>query len=321
MRPTSRNFRVFVIAAAGVVALVGCGNVPRSASDGKAPTGTTSTTTAQSAERSPGPTGAGSTPTGAGTLPDEPFAVVPTTVPPATHATTTVLPTPVPSTPVPPATGPPVILAPVILAPVIVGSATTLAPPAVLTLRGGSQGSEVLALEQRLVELGYWTATVDDSYDRSTEQAVMAFQKAEALVRDGIAGPATLGALSTAVRVVGRSGASDGRVVEIDLARQLLLIVEDGVVVDAFNTSTGTGGRWPTPTGHYKVQREIDGIRYAKLGELYRPKYFNSGIAIHGSSSIPAQPASHGCVRVSNAGMDHLWSTGQLAIGTSGWVY
>ena len=208
-----------------------------------------------------------------------------------------------------------------ILAPVIVGSATTLAPPAVLTLRGGSQGSEVLALEQRLVELGYWTATVDDSYDRSTEQAVMAFQKAEALVRDGIAGPATLGALSTAVRVVGRSGASDGRVVEIDLARQLLLIVEDGVVVDAFNTSTGTGGRWPTPTGHYKVQREIDGIRYAKLGELYRPKYFNSGIAIHGSSSIPAQPASHGCVRVSNAGMDHLWSTGQLAIGTSVWVY
>ena len=27
-------------------------------------------------------------------------------------------------------------------------------------------------------------------------------------------------------------------------------------------------------------------------------KYFNGGIAVHGSGSVPATPASHGCVRI-----------------------
>jgi hypothetical protein len=50
---------------------------------------------------------------------------------------------------------------------------------------------------------------------------------------------------------------------------------------------------------------------------LYRPKYFRGGIAVHGSGSIPAYPASHGCARVSNAAMDLLWSSGSAALGTS----
>ena len=41
---------------------------------------------------------------------------------------------------------------------------------------------------------------------------------------------------------------------------------------------------------------------------LWRPRYFNGGIAVHGSPSIPAYPASHGCARVSNAAMDMIWA-------------
>ena len=35
----------------------------------------------------------------------------------------------------------------------------------------------------------------------------------------------------------------------------------------------------------------------AKLGRLYKPVYFNHGIAIHGAGNVPDHPASRGCVR------------------------
>lgn len=207
---------------------------------------------------------------------------------------------------------------------------TTTLPPdpaADGTLELGESGEAVLALQQRLVELGYWLGEPDGTYGQLTRQAVMAFQKVEGLARDGVAGPATQQALATASRPVPRG--THG--IEIDLDRQVLFVVQDGRVTWAINTSTGngeaytssTGGtaRAVTPPGHFTIERQIDGLREAPLGTLYRPKYFNGGIAIHGSGSIPAQPASHGCARVTNAAMDLLWSSGVAEIGTPVWVY
>lgn len=199
--------------------------------------------------------------------------------------------------------------------------APTTAPPTPGVLRTGAEGEAVQRLQTRLGQLGYWVAGgADGRYGSTTVQAVMAFQKAQGLAADGIAGPATLDALAAASRPLARSGAGTGRVVEIDLARQLLLVVADGVVVEAFNTSTGAPG-WTTPTGRFAVDREVDGVRHAPLGDLYRPKYFHRGIAVHGAAEIPAHPASHGCARVHDRAMDHLWETGALAIGTPVWVY
>jgi hypothetical protein len=92
------------------------------------------------------------------------------------------------------------------------------------------------------------------------------------------------------------------------------------------NTSTGSGEAYAsprggtavatTPAGRFAINREIDGLREAPLGTLYRPKYFVGGIAIHGSGSIPARPASHGCARVTNGAMDLLWSSGLAVVGT-----
>ena len=31
---------------------------------------------------------------------------------------------------------------------------------------------------------------------------------------------------------------------------------------------------------------------------IYYPNYIFLGIAIHGSESVPAKPASHGCIRI-----------------------
>jgi len=214
--------------------------------------------------------------------------------------------------------------------PISTTTTTTTTPPAADgTLSPGEQGDEVAGLQARLGELGYWLGSPDGTYGQLTRQAVMAFQKAEGLGRDGVAGPATLAALSTAIRPAPRD--PSGRHLEIDLDRQLLLVVEDGQTRWAINTSTGNGEAYAspgggsaiatTPTGRFTVQREIDGLREAPLGTLYRPKYFNGGIAIHGAGEIPARPASHGCARVTNAAMDLLWSSGVTDLGTPVLVY
>jgi lipoprotein-anchoring transpeptidase ErfK/SrfK len=108
--------------------------------------------------------------------------------------------------------------------------------------------------------------------------------------------------------------------IEIDLERQLLLVVRGGLVTHVLNTSTGRSG-WRTPPGDFAIDRQIDAWRHAPLGDLYRPKYFNDGIAVHGATSIPGQPASHGCTRVSIAAMDMLWSSGLAEVGTRVVVY
>jgi peptidoglycan hydrolase-like protein with peptidoglycan-binding domain len=185
-------------------------------------------------------------------------------------------------------------------------------------LRPGESGPAILALQQRLVELGYWLGTPDSGYGDLTRQAVMAFQKAEGLGRDGIAGPETQGRLATAGRPMGRS--TSGNLIEIDLARQLILVIQNGQVQWAFNTSTGTSAT-PTPRGQYTIQRQIDGYRRSELGLLYRPKYFVGGVAIHGSASVPPYPASHACTRLSNPAMDWMWSSGVAQIGTMVWTY
>lgn len=118
---------------------------------------------------------------------------------------------------------------------------------------------------------------------------------------------------------------------EIDKRRQLLLVADAGRVTWAINTSTGsgqwytteTGGRElaHTPTGRFRIFRQITGWHSAPLGMLYNPKFFVGGYAIHGSLSIPGYPASHGCARVSVAAMDHLWQAKLAENGTPVWVY
>ena len=63
-------------------------------------------------------------------------------------------------------------------------------------------------------------------------------------------------------------------------------------------TSEGWTRRAVTPTGRFKVYRKVDGWRKAPLGSIYYPNYFLSGVAIHGSASVPARAASHGCIRI-----------------------
>jgi peptidoglycan hydrolase-like protein with peptidoglycan-binding domain len=213
-------------------------------------------------------------------------------------------------------------------------SATELPKPAPtpspthVGFQSGDNGSQVLSLQKRLSSLGFWISVADGSYGQTTEQAVMAFQKAAGLERDGVAGPLTMKAITAGVSVTPRSTA--GHVLEIDKAKQLLLIVNNGKVADIINTSTGSNQPYTsggvtsiatTPSGTYSVFRQVNADDPGPLGDLWRPKYFNGGIAIHGSPSIPGYPASHGCARMSNAAIDWIWSSGQAPMGTQVVVY
>ena len=58
-------------------------------------------------------------------------------------------------------------------------------------LQMNSRGDQVKLLQQRLIELGYLTGEADGAFGRQTYNAVIAFQKANGLTADGVAGDAT----------------------------------------------------------------------------------------------------------------------------------
>ncbi|MGO8870049.1 MAG: L,D-transpeptidase family protein [Acidimicrobiales bacterium] len=205
---------------------------------------------------------------------------------------------------------------------------TTTVPTGAAILGPGDSGPAVLTLQQRLTSLGYWLGTPDGSFGDSTEQAVYAIQKAAGISRDGIVGPVTEGALAQGVRPHPRSTSAD--VIEVDLEDDLLMFVTDGNLDWVLNTSTGGGYTYTddgvtavavTPVGHFEIYRQVDGMVIDSLGHLWRPKFFDSGFAIHGDSYVPPNPVSHGCVRVSDEAIDWIWSDNLAPIGTSVWVY
>jgi putative cell wall-binding protein len=193
----------------------------------------------------------------------------------------------------------------------------------------GDSGAEVRAVQERLLAMGYWIATADGTFGTLTVQAVMAFQKVNGLPITGAVDPTTKALIEGGSRPAPQS--TSGSLIEVDKTRQVLFVVQNGQTLWVFNTSTGTEKPYThegrsymadTPPGRWSIFREVDGERESELGILWRPKYFHGdGIAIHGSSSVPAYPASHGCVRLTYQAMDFLWSSGLAPIGRPVWVY
>lgn len=212
-----------------------------------------------------------------------------------------------------------------------IAAPTTTPPPPVPTaaLEPGDEGPEVLALQEALDARGYWLGTPDGTYGELTEQAVLAVQGAAGLERDGVAGEATLAALADGALPDVRS--TSGEVTEIDRDAGTISFVDDGVVTLVLHTSTGTFEEYSaggvdyvadTPEGDFTVTWAQDGWREGDLGRLYRPRYFHEdGIAVHGYSSVPAYPASHGCARVTNDAIDMIWERDLMPLDSEVLVY
>lgn len=186
---------------------------------------------------------------------------------------------------------------------------------------------DVVAVQERLAELRFYVAAVDGKEGPATRSAVMAFQKLNGLPADGVVGPTTLAALERPATPSLRGGPADR--IEVDLDKQVLYLVTGGRVERIMPISSGSGetyrtkgggtARSLTPVGSFTIQRRIRGIREADLGILYDPLYFYRGWAIHGSNSVPAHPASHGCVRITRA--DAVWLFDRAPVGTAVVLY
>lgn len=194
---------------------------------------------------------------------------------------------------------------------------TTQAPPTTApgprsddgVLERGDRGDDVAALQRRLAELHFDAGVPDGAYGTATVYAVEGFQKLAGMAPDGKVGPEVQAALADPPAVAPLVPDGEPTRIEIDKSRQLLFAYNDGQLVLISHISTGSGKTYCseghcgykaiTPEGAYRFMWRYKGWRESRLGKLYNPVYFTgSGIAVHGSTSVPTYPASHGCVRV-----------------------
>jgi peptidoglycan hydrolase-like protein with peptidoglycan-binding domain len=206
-----------------------------------------------------------------------------------------------------------------------------------ISASGQRSGPSAQASQKKLLELGFWLENPNGKFDDTTTQAVMAFQKYFQLRPTGNINVATAYLLER-MSIPASATTKEGTLAEVDKSRQLLFLVQDGITTYVMNTSTGDDrgyeepdantpgvmikGTAVTPVGVFKINRERpDGWWIGDLGQIYRPKYFIGGVAIHGSMSVPAYPASHGCVRVTVKAMDFIWDNDILLRGTQVLVY
>jgi lipoprotein-anchoring transpeptidase ErfK/SrfK len=166
--------------------------------------------------------------------------------------------------------------------------------------------SEISEARKLLDQLGYWVNSRAKRNDASLRHALIAFQKIEGRKRTGVLTRDELEALRVAQKP--KALETGYPHIEIDLNRQVLFVVDVfDVPLRILPISSGSGEFFTeggetrqaiTPTGRFKVYRKIEGWRKSPLGLLYYPNYIHYGIAIHGNPSVPAHPASHGCVRI-----------------------
>ena len=82
----------------------------------------------------------------------------------------------------------------------------SLAPPAAAkVLEVGSSGSDVTAVQRKLIQWGYLSGAADGKYGEDTRRAVLAFQRRNGLSADGRVGPATAAAMGVTLSGSGGS--------------------------------------------------------------------------------------------------------------------
>ncbi len=200
--------------------------------------------------------------------------------------------------------------------PALVQPAPTLLP----AIPGGSigpgaSGDIVKAYQQRFVDVHFDPGAVDGKYGAAMTYAVQALQKIMGVPRTGRLGAAESAALATFQYPQPLQPTGEANRTEIDVTKQVTTLYENYQVRLITTTSTGSGQRYcyntprvnptrhiceyaNTPSGRFTYTRFVNGWDKSPLGQLYNPFYFNGGIAVHGYSSVPTSPASHGCTRI-----------------------
>ena len=264
-------------------------------------------------------------------------AAAPTTPTSAAPAARPVAATPLPAATAPAATAPAPTTTTV---PAQKGPILDPAPPLPKLLAAVSMndhGPAVAALQQRLVDLGFWNGGPTGNYDWVTQQAVMAFQKYNGLDPSGTADPNDGGAARHRPLPRRRQGLGSGhdrgrqgQAAAVHHSRRPHRVGHEHLDrVRAAHSEPNkrhpgeiVSGTADTPEGLFHVySQQSQGWWAGDLGQLYRPKFFKGGSAVHGAPKVPNFPASHGCVRVTPEAMDFIWSQNLMPMRSVVWVH
>lgn len=132
--------------------------------------------------------------------------------------------------------------------------------------------------EGRLSDMGYWTGAFDGLFDRATRSALIAFQKWEGRPITGQLTIAELEAIRSSASPKAREVGYEH--VEVDLDRQVLLMVNDEGGVRVLPVSTGSGKPFMdegqmsiayTPRGRFVVYDKSEGWKRIRLDQCITP--------------------------------------------------
>ncbi len=197
------------------------------------------------------------------------------------------------------------------------------------TLAKGMAGDDVVDLQQRLTDLGFWPGPIDGYFGDETRRSVWAYEKLVLDVDfDAPTGQVTAEMwddLQDPFAIQPRRPNSTQNHTEVYLEEQVIAVFHDDKPVFISHMSSGDNedwceevtispgeynnpgdeplvrgecGRSITPGGVFNFERRIEGVRQSSLGGMWDPVYFNYGIAVHGALNVPLYPASHGCIRI-----------------------
>jgi hypothetical protein len=185
-------------------------------------------------------------------------------------------------------------------------------------LRYGMRSDVVAAYELRLKQLHFDPGEIDGYFDGAMVYAVHTAAKILGATPRGVIDDNLRFGLS--VFQWPESMVADGERdrVEVSLDRQYMTVYQDNRIVLFTTVSTGSGKVFcgghdgcqyaTTPPGRFTLKYFVNGWRTGSLGRMYKPFYFNGGIAVHGYPTVPTEPASHGCVRIPMA-IAEYWHT------------
>lgn len=204
----------------------------------------------------------------------------------------------------------------------------------VTELKINSTGLAVVALQNRLNELGFDPGPADGFFGMGTRQAVWAFEK---LVLGAPPGDVT-GTLTNDMwqimqdpivilprRLKSQTYGERSTHVEIYLPQQVLIVFTDDKPVLITHISSGSRKVWCelitysinhfgeqlpvprtadqcgeaiTPGGVFAFYTRYEGHQLGTLGDMWNPVFFNYGIAVYGSENVPLTPQSHGGIAI-----------------------
>jgi hypothetical protein len=196
----------------------------------------------------------------------------------------------------------------------------------------GATDRRVAQLQRHLARLGVYRGEADGVYGREVAAAVVAVHKLADIERSNDWSVEDWAIELDHNSILKRHPDEPDRV-EVDIARQVMFVIRNGEITAIVPVSSANGAvYWSknggldgglvtarTPKGNFRLFRHIDGWRKNYLGSLYKPWYFTPYYAVHGSSSVPAYPASHGCIRVPTWESDHLDAMLELGLPIHIW--